>query len=228
VARRGLMQALAARLEPLLPATERALRGSGAFSADAAAAGRRALRGMAVYLMSWRDGGATARAAFAEAPTMTESLQALTSLLAIGQGQEELTDFGSRWAGDRLVMDKWFALQIGQSAPDKTADLAVTLSRHPAFDLRNPNRARAVFGALSGHHAGFHHASGRGYQVLADALIALDAINPQTAARMSTAFETWARYDASRQALARAAMQRIADAPGLSRDLSEMIGRLLG
>jgi aminopeptidase N len=45
---------------------------------------------------------------------------------------------------------------------------------------------------------------------------------------MSTAFETWRRYDAGRQAQARAALERIAAAPGLSRDLSEMAGRLLG
>ena len=84
-----------------------------------------------------------------------------------------------------------------------------------------------VMGALSGNHAGFHHASGAGYALLADWLIRLDPVNPQTAARMSTAFESWPRYDADRQAMMRGALQRIIATPGLSRDLSEMAGRML-
>ena len=98
---------------------------------------------------------------------------------------------------------------------------------HPLFDWRNPNRFRSVLGAMSGNHAGFHHASGKGYALLADWLIKLDPLNPQTAARMSTAFETWRRYDPARQSLIRAALQRVAATQGLSRDLGEMVGRML-
>jgi aminopeptidase N len=85
-----------------------------------------------------------------------------------------------------------------------------------------------VIGALSANHAGFHAASGAGYRFVADWLIRLDPLNPQTAARMSTAFETWSRYDGARQALAKAELMRIRSAPGQSRDLSEMTGRMLG
>ena len=81
---------------------------------------------------------------------------------------------------------------------------------------------------MSGHHAGFHRADGAGYRVVADWLLKLDPLNPQTAARMSTAFETWARYDATRQGQAKAQLDRILAAPGLSRDLSEMASRLRG
>ena len=80
---------------------------------------------------------------------------------------------------------------------------------------------------MTAHHAGFHHASGDGYRLLADWLIRLDPVNPQTAARMSTAFEVAARYDADRQAMIRGQLQRILSAPGLSRDVSEMAGRML-
>ena len=92
--------------------------------------------------------------------------------------------------------------------------------------MKNPNRFRAVLGALTGNHAGFHHDSGAGYATLADWLIRLDPLNPQTAARMSSAFETWPRYDADRQGMICAALDRILATPGLSRDLSEMAGRL--
>ena len=112
--------------------------------------------------------------------------------------------------------------------PEDTAAIAERLTRHADFDWKNPNRFRAVIGALSANHAGFHHASGASYRFLADWLIRLDPVNPQTAARMSTAFDTWGRYDAGRQALVRAELQRILGTPDLSRDLAEMAGRMLG
>ena len=124
-------------------------------------------------------------------------------------------------------MDKWFALQVACAAPDQAAGVAADLTRHPLFTLKNPNRFRAVMGALSGNHAGFHNASGAAYRLLADNLIALDALNPQTTARMCTAFQTWKRYDSQRQDLIRAELHRIAAQSGLSRDTNEMISRIL-
>ncbi|MFA5539502.1 MAG: aminopeptidase N C-terminal domain-containing protein, partial [Gemmobacter sp.] len=107
-------------------------------------------------------------------------------------------------------------------------EVADRLTRHPGFDWKNPNRFRAVIGALSANHAGFHRADGAGYEMVADWLIRLDPVNPQTAARMSTAFETARRYDADRQGLIRAELARILATRGLSRDLGEMAGRMLG
>ena len=225
-ARRALGDALATALEPGLPALEQANRVPGDFSADAAAAGKRALRLAALALLTRLDGGTAAQSAFAQASNMTESFGALAILLENAMGQQELAQFESRWAKDRLVMDKWFSVQVAMAAP---ADLPATVNRLTAradFDMKNPNRFRAVIGALSANHAGFHHDSGAGYRLLADWLIRLDPLNPQTAARMSTAFETWPRYDADRQGMIRAELARILATPGLSRDLSEMAGRM--
>jgi aminopeptidase N len=94
--------------------------------------------------------------------------------------------------------------------------------------MKNPNRFRAVFGSLKANTAGFHDPSGASYDLLADWLIKLDALNPQTTARMSSSFDTWQRYDGNRQTKMRAALQRIADTKGLSRDTTEMITRILG
>ncbi len=225
-ARRGLGQALAETLAPRLPALEAACQTDGAFSAEAGPAGKRALRLAVLALLTRLDGGAAARTAFARASNMTESFGALAILLENGLGEAELASFGARWAQDRLVMDKWFAVQVAMAAPDQTAATVARLTGHPAFDMKNPNRFRAVLGALTGNHAGFHHVSGAGYATLADWLIRLDPLNPQTAARMSSAFETWPRYDADRQGMICAALDRILATPGLSRDLSEMAGRL--
>jgi aminopeptidase N len=227
-ARKELGLAMARYMQPHLAGMEAGLRPSGPFSPDAKGAGRRALRLACLALMARLDGGVAAAAAHLAADNMTEELGTLAVLLDNGAGQGELAHFGQKWAGDRLVMDKWFGLQIGMSPPDRTAALTAELTQHPMFDWKNPNRFRSVIGALSGHHAGFHHASGAGYDLLAEWLIRLDPLNPQTAARMSTAFETWTRYDAGRQAKAKAALQRIAGTTGLSRDLGEMVGRMLG
>ena len=127
-----------------------------------------------------------------------------------------------------LVMDKWFGLQVLEAKPEEAAAVADALTRHSDFNWKNPNRFRAVFGSLSVHHAGFHHASGDAYALLADWLIKLDAVNPQTTARMCTAFQTWKRYDADRQAKATAALDRILATPDLSPDTTEMLTRIRG
>lgn len=225
-ARRALGLALAEKLSPGLPGLENACRVEGAFSAEAGPAGKRALRLAALAFLTRLDGGAAAKEVFAQTYNMTESFGALAILLENGLGDEELASFGSRWATDRLVMDKWFAVQVAMAAPKDASATVARLTAHPDFDIRNPNRFRAVIGALTGNHAGFHHDSGAGYATLADWLIRLDPVNPQTAARMSTAFETWPRYDADRQGMIGAALDRILATPGLSRDLSEMAGRM--
>ncbi len=118
-------------------------------------------------------------------------------------------------------------MQVAFAAPDQAAATAEALTKHEGFTNKNPNRFRAVFGALSGNHAGFHHESGAAYKLLADQLISLDALNPQTTARMTGAFETWTRYDADRQAMIRAELERILATPNLSRDTTEMVTRIL-
>jgi aminopeptidase N len=221
---------VAQALRGILPGLYESMNLPGPYTPDAKAAGCRALRQAALALITRLDDGATAARQVASADNMTEELGALACLLSVGNGAggEALSDFYRRWRDDRLVIDKWFSLQIAQAMPDRAADVARALTEHPDFDWRNPNRFRAVFGALATHPAGFHRADGAAYDLMADWLIRLDPVNPQTTARMSTAFETLGRYDADRQDLMRAALSRIANTPGLSRDTGEMVGRLLG
>jgi aminopeptidase N len=227
-ARRHMAEALARQLGPVLPRVIDALAEPGPFTPEARAAGRRSLRLALLSLLSRLDGGTRAEALFRAADNMTEQVGSLACLLDVGAGQPELAGFAAQWGNDRLVMDKWFGLQVMLAPPAEAAALADRLTRHPDFDWKNPNRFRSVLGALSTHHAGFHHATGAGYRLLTDWLIRLDPVNPQTAARMSTAFETWSRYDERRQDLARAELDRILSLPGLSPDLAEMAGRLRG
>ena len=221
--RRALAERFAADLRGLVNGLERVV----PYSPDAASAGRRALRLTALGLFAQIDRGEMAEATFKAADNMTEQLGALACLIDAGRGETALAAFHDRWRHERLVIDKWFALQTSHARPDCAVTTAQGLTRHPDFDWTNPNRFRALFGGLAGNHAGFHQASGAGYDLLADWLIRLDARNPQFAARMSTAFETWRRYDAGRQARARAALARIGAHDKLSRDMGEMVERML-
>ncbi|ARE41588.1 Membrane alanine aminopeptidase N [Rhodovulum sp. P5] len=226
-ARETLKTAVAAHLGPIWSALYDQMTCPGPYSPGAADAGRRSLRLAALGHMARLDGGNSARSHFANANNMTDELGALSILLEIGSGEEELDRFARRWVHDRLVMDKWFALQTSLAAPDRAVATTRALTDHPDFNWKNPNRFRAVIGGLTMNAAGFHDPSGAGYDLVADWLIRLDGVNPQTAARMSTAFETWSRYDSARQGRIRAALQRIAGQDGLSRDMGEMVGRLL-
>ncbi|WP_114284260.1 aminopeptidase N [Candidatus Halocynthiibacter alkanivorans] len=227
-ARESLSDALAAKLEPLLASAYDSMISEGEFSPDAVSAGRRAMRQGALSLLSRIDGGERARALFATADNMTEQLGALGALLQISQGSKELASFYQQWRDDRLVMDKWFMMQVSFAAPEATAATAARLVEHADFDWKNPNRVRSVLGALSMNAAGFHYEDGASYQLLADCLIRLDDLNPQITARLSGAFETWRRYDGNRQGQMRDALQRILAKPDLSRDATEMVTRLLG
>jgi aminopeptidase N len=227
-AHEALKAAIAHALADLLPGLHQDCQVPGPFSPDARDAGLRALGNAALALLARIDGGNAATAQFAAADNMTQSIAALSCLLAIGKGSAELAAFHDRWQHDRLVMDKWFGLQISLAAPERAAATAESLTAHTLFDWKNPNRFRAVFGALAGNPAGFHDASGAGYRLLADWLIRLDAVNPQTTARMSAAFETWSRYDGHRQALIQGELERIATTAGLSRDTGEMVSRMRG
>ncbi len=219
---------IAQHLQDQLPRSYADMAVPGPYTPDAEPAGKRALGNTVLSLMSKLDGGRQATQQYATADNMTQQLAALGALLKIGKGKAELSAFGEQWQNDRLVMDKWFGLQVACASPDQAAATAETLAAHPAFDIRNPNRFRAVFGALGGNAAGFHHPSGKAYDLLADWLIKLDELNPQTTARMSTAFSTWKRYDDNRQAKMRHALGRIAAKPGLSADTTEMVSRILG
>jgi aminopeptidase N len=226
-ARGRALGVLAGALSPELARVADAMATPGPYSPDARDAGRRALRLAATALLAHADGGEKARAIFAQADNMTEQFGAWAALLAVGAGEAEGAEFCRQWQDDRLVMDKWFAAQVMFAKPNRAPDIAAELTQNPAFDWKNPNRFRSVIGVLGAHPAGFHRKDGAGYRLVADWLIRLDGANPQAAARVSTVYETWRRYDPARQALIRAELERIRDRPECSRDMAEMVERML-
>ncbi|UWQ16481.1 aminopeptidase N [Jannaschia sp. M317] len=225
-ARKAAAVAVAGRLAHDLPVLRDAMHILGPFDPKAEDAGKRALSAQLLKFQTLLDDGAAARAAYDAADNMTDRMAAFACLLEAGD-PSVAGQFEADWQHDRLVMDKWFTAQVAHAAPDRAVGVATGLTRHADFDMTNPNRFRSVIGGLtSGNPAGFHTADGSGYRFLADWLLKLDASNPQTTARMSTAFDTWRRYDADRQGLIRAQLERLQHAE-TSRDLGEMIDRML-
>jgi aminopeptidase N len=164
-----------------------------------------------------------------EGANMTDRLAAL-SLLADRAGERRdnaLAEFYEEWQGNALVIDKWFAVQARSGAPDTLARVAA-LTAHPDFDWRNPNRVRAVLAAFAGNPARFHDPSGAGYKLLADAIIRLDASNPQLAAKLTTCLGTWRRFIPELSGLMRAELTRILARDSVSQNVYEMASKALG
>ena len=202
---------------------------SGPYRPDGAAIARRALRNTCLaYLLAagQSDGLRLAKAQFDRGANMTDVLAALAVLADVNcpQRTEALAAFHARWRADALVLDKWFAIQATATLPD-TPQAVRALAAHADFDLRNPNRVRALAGSFSvGNPVRFHTASGEGYDFLADMILAVDPLNPQVAARLIAPLGQWRRMDTARGVKMRAALQRICAAPSLSRNTGEMAG----
>jgi aminopeptidase N len=167
---------------------------------------------------------------YRSATNMTEMTAGLGALArtASPRRDQAFTDFHDRFRNDPLVLDKWMGLQA-MSPQQDTVDRVRALMGHPVFSLKNPNRVRALIGAFAiGNPLRFHDRSGGGYRLVREVVQALDSINPQTAARIVAAFETWRRYDTDRQQLMRAELETIAARAGLSANLYEMVTKILG
>ncbi|MDT8344969.1 MAG: aminopeptidase N, partial [Thermohalobaculum sp.] len=200
---------------------------AGPYSPDAAAAGRRALANRALVLMLAAGGAEAHRAAEAQADTadnMTDRIAALAALVhADAPGAApRLAAFHADWRHDPLVLDKWLAVQASAPVADAAARVAA-LAGDAGFEWKNPNRFRALIGSFAmGNATGFHAADGSGYRLVADWLLRLDPVNPQTTARVAGCFETWRRYEPGRQALMQAELRRIAAVGTLSRNTREI------
>ena len=205
---------------------------AGDYAPEPQAAGKRALRNTALaYLMELntqpiRDSGVRQ---LMTANNMTDAIAALSALANTNcvERPRALAEFYTKWQREPLVLDKWFSVQATSRLSGTLSDVRNLLD-HPAFELTNPNKVRALIGSFChGNHAGFHAANGAGYAFAADQIIALDTINAQVAARLARAFDRWRKFDVARQALAKVSLERVRDTPGLSRDTTEVVTRAL-
>ncbi|HYD89206.1 MAG TPA: aminopeptidase N [Vitreimonas sp.] len=224
--RSTVAETLRERLEPIARAPSET-----PFSPGAEAAGRRALKAAALDLLAslGPQQTETFTAAFDQAHSMTETIAALEALGASGSQSfdDALSRFYDRWKENPLVIDKWFAVQASSPRGDALAR-AERLRQHPDFNLKNPNRVRSLAAAFAMRNPrAFHAADGGGYRFLAALAEQIDPLNPALAARLLTPFESWKRFDAGRQAHAKAALEQLARLPNLSKNTREMVERTL-
>ncbi|MBA3669010.1 MAG: aminopeptidase N [Sphingomonas sp.] len=228
--REELRQAIGAALADVLQSVHRSGRAAGG-DLSPGAKGVRRLRSVTLALLAAGDpatGAALAKAQYDAADNMTDRQGALGILVSLDAPEREaaLDAFYDRFKADPLVIDKWFALQATAQRTNTVAAVK-RLTKHAEFTFSNPNRLRALAGTFGANQWAFNTASGEGYRLLADMIIEADRLNPQTAARLITPFGRWRRFEPNRAALMRQALERIAAAPDLSKDVYEQASKSL-
>ncbi len=228
-AREGLRTAIGTQLQQELAGLYQ--KAASVSFADLAGRGARKVKTQALAYLAASDPAAAAKLAatqFDEADNMTDRQGAMMVLAGLDCAErgERLTAFYDRYRGNDLVIDKWFTLQALSSHPDVINHVR-DLAEHADFTIRNPNRARSLYMAFAGNPPAFHSEDGEGYRLIADLILELDPINPQTAARFVPALGRWRRIEAGRAGLMKAQLERIAASDNLSRDTFEQVSRSL-
>ncbi len=230
--RTRLREQLAQRQLSALMETYNANGTPGAYSPAPGPSGKRALKNLALsYLMAAQlpDAHAMAKEQFEHATNMTDRMAAFGAIVADGSAEASAaaaTRFYEEWQHDQLVVDKWFSALA--SSPRTGVDGITGLMQHPAFTLRNPNRARSViFAFCMANPRGFHAPDGSGYAFWGDQVLALDAINPEIAARLARAGDQWARFIPEVSQRIHTQLERLAKHSSLSRNTLEIVSKAL-
>ncbi len=204
----------------------------GAFEGDFAARSRRALKNTALRFLSRADGNPAiviAKKQYDNATNMTDRVAAL-GILADTTSKERdaaFADFLNRFHDYMLVVDKWFSIQAA-SIRQSIHDDVRALRGHKDFILTNPNRVRSLYGAFAMNNPySFHDKSGKGYEFLGEAIMQLNTVNPQIAARLLTPLKEWKRYTPDRQEMMKTLLENIAAQPELSPDVFEIVTKTL-
>ncbi len=204
----------------------------GEYSFSRSAMGHRRMRNLALYylILGAQNGNySVAKQHYDAANNLTDRLGALEAMNSVeGKEREELlATFYDRYKRDHLVIDKWFRLQA--IAPLKsTLEHVKELLKHSAFDIKNPNKVRALVGAFASlNPLCFHTSDGSGYQFLAKLVMEIDKFNPQVAARLIEPLIRWRKFDIKRQGLMKASLEAVANHPALSKDVGEIVEKSL-
>jgi len=202
------------------------------YATSADSMGRRSLKNTCLDFLSGTDSIEARNLAinqFRTAHNMTDTMAAMAAVND-SPGTERtqvLQEFHATWKHDALVIDKWLSLQATCGLPG-TLDHVIEMAGHASFNIHNPNRIRALVGSFAhGNNVQFHDKTGRGYEFIAGFVSRLDQVNPQVAARLATAFQTWRRYDDKRQDLMRTELEGILDHHDVSNDVKEIVTKAL-
>ncbi|HGY90886.1 MAG TPA: aminopeptidase N [Planctomycetes bacterium] len=228
--RRRMRATLGAHLHDRLVSLYEEL-GRDAFSIEPRARARRRLKNTALALAAAADEAWGVRAAYSQlesASNMTDEMAALGVLAQydVPERARALALFEERWRHESLVMNKWFAIQASCELPGRAADVR-RLANHPCFDVKNPNKVRALLGAFARTPIHFHAPDGSGYELLGEWVERLDETNPQLAARLAATFSSAARTPDDLREKAAARLEKLRARPGLSRNVEDIVDRTI-
>lgn len=201
---------------------------AGSYEFSRLAMGHRRLKNLALHYLlldSHQQHLPLAIQHYEAANNLTDRLGALEALNSIDgpERNQILAAFYDRYQHQHLVIDKWFRIQA--MAPlSSTLDRVKDLLKHPAFDLKNPNKTRALIGSFaSGNPLCFHALDGQGYDFLSKNVLEIDKFNPQVAARLIEPLIRWRKFDIKRRGLMKDCLEVIAKSPALSKDVGEIV-----
>ena len=231
-ARREFIKLLAAKLEPQFIQIFESRKIPSSYEFNAVDVAQRRLNNLSLSYLMELPGHRNVDLClghFQQADNMTDSLSALIALSNrdCDQCRQALDDFYNKWSDDVLVVNKWLSVQAMSHLPG-TLDRVRALASHEAFDIKNPNKVRALIGTFcSANQAQFHAANGKGYALLTEFVTRVDALNPQIAARLLSPLSRWKRMDGHRQALMKQSLEKILAHKDLSRDVFEIASKSL-
>jgi len=224
---------IASQLSELLWQTYNHNKTDQAYQPSTAQIAQRSLKNRALDYLMLLPGGVALEQCLSQYHSGTNMTDVLQSFVSIQNSEHSVEKaaavqaFYRRWENEPLVINQWFTVQATSSAED-TLEQVVALLDHPAFDITNPNKVRALIGAFCGQNAvGFHRQDGAGYRFLADQITVLDGINPQIAARLLGPLTKWSKFGSGAQKLMKQELQRIKQSPNLSRDVFEVVSKSL-
>ncbi len=231
-ARKKLLAAIKRVHKPTLQKLYKQNRTAESFSISSEAMGKRALQNAALSLLTATNGTGCAKLAksqYDSANNMSDRIAALARLADNNNNEriEAFTDFYERFKNYPLVIDKWFSLQAMSKRKNVIKDIKA-LENHPDFNIKNPNRVRALYSAFAiNNPVHFHAKDGSGYELLKNAIVKLNDINPQIAARLLTPMREWQRYTNDRQELMKQALSEILEIKDISPDVYEVASKSL-
>lgn len=235
-ARSSLRRNIASRLRDSLLRCYLGNVGGSAYRVEAADIARRSLKNACLsYLLLLDDEEARDLACqqYYAQENMSDVLAALHAMLqatgAIGleMAQEMLLDFRARWHHEPLAMNLWLQAQATRSGTD-TLDEVKRLRVSAEFDVRNPNKVRALIGSFANANPGsFHLPDHAGYRFLGEQVAGIDALNPMIAARLLVPLTRWRRFAPPYRDGMRAELEKLLEHRGLSRDCFEVVSKSL-
>jgi aminopeptidase N len=205
---------------------------TGEYKLDAKAMGERELKSKCMDLLVYVAGEKYHKIAFDQfnnATNMTEEIGALGDLVYSNSAYKDvaLRHFYEKWKHETLVIQKWLTVQAHANF-DATYDRVLKLENDPVYNKTVPNLVRALLGTFAGNNLQFNHASGRGYKLVADRIMELDKMNPQVASRFASAFKNYNRLPGNLKTLMETELKRITETKDLSKNVFEIVSKILG